>query len=62
MAASTSGLWSVNALALEFDMDRRTVTQVPGNHGLRTDPEAVADAVRDWFARVLPQEARAQAG
>ena len=28
MAASTSGLWSVNALALEFDMDRRTVTQV----------------------------------
>jgi hypothetical protein len=28
MAASTSGLWSVNALALEFDMDRRTITQV----------------------------------
>jgi hypothetical protein len=28
MAASTNGLWSVNALALEFDMDRRTVTQV----------------------------------
>jgi uncharacterized protein len=41
---------------------RRTVTQVPGNHGLRTDPEAVADAVRDWLARVLPQEARAKAG
>jgi hypothetical protein len=28
MAATTNGLWSVNALALEFDMDRRTVTQV----------------------------------
>ena len=28
MAVSTNGLWSVNALALEFDMDRRTVTQV----------------------------------
>jgi hypothetical protein len=28
MAATTNGLWSVNALALEFDMDRRTVTQI----------------------------------
>jgi hypothetical protein len=28
MTASTNGLWSVNGLALEFDMDRRTVTQV----------------------------------
>ena len=28
MAASTNGLWSVNALALEFGMDRRTATQI----------------------------------
>ncbi len=28
MAATTNGLWSINALALEFDMDRRTVTQI----------------------------------
>ncbi len=28
MTASTNGLWSVNGLALEFAMDRRTVTQV----------------------------------
>src|SRR5918996_2687273 len=27
--------------------ERRTVTQVPGDHGLRTDPEAVAAAVRE---------------
>jgi hypothetical protein len=26
--AAANGLWSVNALALEFDMDRRTVTQI----------------------------------
>ena len=28
---------------------RRTVVQVPGDHSLRTDPEAVAAAVRDWL-------------
>ena len=28
MPAAGNGLWSINALALEFDMDRRTVTQV----------------------------------
>jgi uncharacterized protein len=33
---------------------RRTVAQVPGDHGLKKDPEAVADAVRDWLAGVLP--------
>jgi uncharacterized protein len=32
----------------------RTVVQVPGNHSLRTDPNAVAAAVRDWLPRVLP--------
>ena len=32
----------------------RTVVQVPGDHSLRTDPEAVAAAVRDWLPRVLP--------
>ena len=28
----------------------RTVVQVPGDHSLRTDPEAVAAAVRAWLA------------
>jgi predicted alpha/beta-hydrolase family hydrolase len=32
----------------------RTVVQVPGNHSLRTDPNAVAAAVLDWLPRVLP--------
>jgi len=32
---------------------RRTVVEVPGNHSLRKDPEAVADAVRDWLPRVV---------
>jgi len=34
--------------------ERRTVVQVPGDHSLRTDLEAVAAAVRDWLPRVLP--------
>ena len=32
---------------------RRTVVQVPGNHSLRTDVEAVAAAVRAWLPRVV---------
>ena len=28
---------------------RRTVVEVPGDHSLRKDPPAVADAVRDWL-------------
>jgi uncharacterized protein len=31
----------------------RTVVQVPGNHSLRTDLPAVADAVRAWLPRVV---------
>jgi len=31
---------------------RRTVVQVAGDHGLRTDLGAVGDAVRTWLARV----------
>jgi uncharacterized protein len=34
---------------------RRTVAQVPGDHSLRTDPEAVTAAVRDWLHGVLPR-------
>jgi uncharacterized protein len=34
---------------------RRTVAQVPGDHSLRTDPEAVTAAVRDWLPGVLPR-------
>jgi uncharacterized protein len=32
---------------------RRTVVQVPGDHGLRTDLEAVAAAVRGWLPGVV---------
>ena len=33
---------------------RRTVVQVQGDHGLKTDLEAVGGAVRDWLAGVVP--------
>jgi len=33
---------------------RRTVVEVPGDHGLKTDLEAVGAAVRDWLASVVP--------
>jgi predicted alpha/beta-hydrolase family hydrolase len=36
---------------------RRTVVQVPGNHSLRTDLEAVAAAVKKWLRRVVAQAA-----
>jgi predicted alpha/beta-hydrolase family hydrolase len=36
---------------------RRTVVQVPGNHSLRTDLEAVEAAVRGWLPRVVAQAA-----
>jgi hypothetical protein len=29
--------------------DNRLVVQVPGDHGLKTDPEAVGDAARAWL-------------
>ena len=32
---------------------RRTVVQVPGDHSLRTDPDAVGAAVRDWLPGVV---------
>jgi len=31
------------------------VVQVPGDHSLRTDVEAVAAAVRDWLPSVVAQ-------
>jgi predicted alpha/beta-hydrolase family hydrolase len=34
---------------------RRTVVQVPGDHSLRTDLQAVTAAVQDWLARVVGQ-------
>ena len=37
--------------------DRRTVVQVPGDHSLRKDLEAVAAAVRDWLPGVVAQAA-----
>jgi len=33
--------------------ERRTVAQVPGDHSLRTDLDAVAEAVRAWLPSVL---------
>jgi len=38
--------------------ERRTVVQVPGDHSLRTDPEAVAAAVRAWLPDVMDQAAQ----
>jgi uncharacterized protein len=32
---------------------RRKVVQVPGNHSLRSDLQAVTDAVQDWLPRVI---------
>jgi predicted alpha/beta-hydrolase family hydrolase len=32
---------------------RREVVRVPGDHGLKADTGAVADAVRDWLARIV---------
>ncbi|HXF00176.1 MAG TPA: alpha/beta family hydrolase [Solirubrobacterales bacterium] len=37
----------------------RTVARVPGDHSLRTHPEAVAAAVRAWLPDVVDQAARA---
>ena len=36
---------------------RRTVTEVPGDHGLKKDVDAVADAVRAWLPTVVGQAA-----
>lgn len=36
---------------------RRTVVQVPGDHGLKTDLDAVADAVRRWLPSVVARPA-----
>jgi predicted alpha/beta-hydrolase family hydrolase len=36
----------------------RIVVEVPGNHSLRTDLDAVAEAVRDWLPRVLAEPDR----
>jgi uncharacterized protein len=44
---------------------RREVVQVAGDHGLKTDLDAVADAARDWLAALLRTPgapARARAG
>jgi hypothetical protein len=38
--------------------EHRTVVQVPGDHSLKADLEAVAAAVRSWLPGVLPQAAR----
>jgi uncharacterized protein len=39
---------------------RRTVVQVPGDHSLRTDVDAVAAAVRDWLPGVVASAAGAE--
>ncbi|MEA2330849.1 MAG: uncharacterized protein QOH58_987 [Thermoleophilaceae bacterium] len=35
----------------------RTVVEVPGNHSLRTDLDAVAEAVREWLRRAVAARA-----
>jgi uncharacterized protein len=42
--------------------ERRTVVQVPGDHGLRTDLEAVAAAVRGWLPGVVATRAETARG
>ena len=37
----------------------RTVVEVPGDHSLRTDLDAVAAAVQSWLALVVPKQAYA---
>jgi uncharacterized protein len=37
---------------------KRRVVQVAGNHGLKTDLEAVGAAVRDWLPNVVPTAAK----
>jgi predicted alpha/beta-hydrolase family hydrolase len=39
--------------------EHRIVVQVPGDHGLKTDLEAVATAVRSWLPGVLDRAAQA---
>ena len=34
----------------------RRVAEVPGDHSLRADPDAVAAVVRDWLAGVVATE------
>jgi uncharacterized protein len=61
---------SVPVLVVQGERDRfgippgaaqRTVVQVPGDHGLKTDLEAVAAAVRAWLPGVVPLRRRAPA-
>jgi predicted alpha/beta-hydrolase family hydrolase len=33
----------------------RKVVEVPGDHGLKTDPTAVTEAVRTWLAELIPE-------
>lgn len=42
--------------------ERRTVVQVPGDHGLKTDLQAVAAAVRDWLPGVVATRAETARG
>lgn len=37
---------------MPFAADGREVVEVPGDHSLRKDPGAVADAARDWLSRL----------
>jgi predicted alpha/beta-hydrolase family hydrolase len=42
--------------------ERRTVVQVPGDHGLKTDLQAVAAAVRGWLPGVVATRAETARG
>jgi predicted alpha/beta-hydrolase family hydrolase len=61
---------AVPTLVVQGDRDRfgippagklRTVVEVPGDHSLRKDPEAVAAAVRGWLPGALAQGERSTA-
>ena len=36
----------------------RQVVKVPGDHGLKRDPEAIESAVRAWLASVIAEATR----
>jgi predicted alpha/beta-hydrolase family hydrolase len=61
---------SVPTLVVQGERDRfgmppgaanRTVVEVPGDHGLKKDLEAVADAVRTWLPGVVEESGRVPA-
>ena len=61
------GAVTVPTLVVQGESDRfgmprpsttRQVVKVPGDHGLKRDPEAIESAVRTWLASVIAEATR----